>query len=1456
MFEKRAKASRAGEAGYTMVELLVAMFIGAIVAASLFGLYNMFFAKSRTQDLMLESQQNARAAIDLMERELINAGLNPGDADVITIADANAIEFVYTDPETDEDLSDTAGQRLKVKYALVTSGGITYLVRNMGICGNSECTAYSNTRNNEPIIPNVQSFQVQYHNVDGATFTPATQADRDTIRFATLTLTTQTSEAIAGTGQRKTFTVKTHLRLRNMGIGKTAEDTSPPTTPTGLKVRDPGTCGVLKVKFNENTEGDIAGYKIYYGTTAGSYPGVIDVRSAAMSGSGYNCVKASGTIECTLTPTSVPLSYSPSDDSGDVTYYFAVKSYDSSFNHSAYSATASGNPTPSNSDFASGTDDSTIDVGKPVAVTGLTGANGPADGQISLSWSAYDTAAYTDVEGFRVYRSTAPFAAYPIDPAAAGIEWIAGEPGSGRAKTLSATDTSLLDDTSTLTGCSMYYYAIAPVKCDATLVTDEGSDPNEKKYISTDYNVTYGDGSSGAAADSPTGSDTAPPDTTAPSAPGIGVNAGWRRVAVSLTQPSNNDLSRTCIYVNEGADYPAVRTDTATYPLEATCYQVAPDGKLVPDSGGSFTTAEVARSQSSSFWHDSMTLENPGAPSLSDLGTYSYRAVAFDLCDNGSSATGAQATTTLCGEDPATGEKPPAVTNGSASCCDTPVTLTWTEVSSTTSLPSSPTNPYDLAGYRVFRSTQADKSDATLISGDAPYWGSSFQDAGVSDGGPYYYTIVSTDCPYERENPSAATIKANMLSGYLNSLTIGPVYPGQILRDEKCSPTSTGYPSCTKDDHREVLTGVDINNDAGNGNNAPTPQSSYWHNTVTMFVNNTSNSTMTIESISVGWVNVDAHLTGVTIGGGRSGMGEISTTIPTGNTTTVSGFDPYTRAVMNQDLTDAQIPAAARYVPITFTFTDSDGDPVGMRLDQIIIELGIKNDSTTTTGCLSYMTVSGADEGTVVPLGPTVTSTTQDLPLAPTFAYSVPGPLGLNTVPSGSDADLTVNGGSAVTISATITPQTTHAVTGTKVPVSSATLYYKATANTVTTAPASGYTAVSMSDQGGNVWSADIPDQEGFRVWYYIVAYDEDGNYDRDPEIAEGAYTYDQIEYVFNACDYTPNEPTNLTAVAGGSGPSSYTVTLNWTAPATYTTGAAIDATDTIQYRVYDKNGTLLSTQAGLSYVHSGLSTGIQRYTVKAINSCSPTPNASAASTEAAACTGSSGYASIAVDTTSIVRGDSYTVTIVDCLAIAAPYNTTIETVNSTGGFTGHYSRSTWPETYAPTIAESAVDSGTFTKTIETTGDVAESGKLHVLAVDTISVYYPYASPTTVTIEVREPSCTDIPNAPGGFTGSVTGQNIALSWSAVTHNTNGTTINDLGGYYIYEKVCAKDKPNCTGTDIVADWFLRTSVSSATTSVTLSADQGNVSQRMYYFQVKAFDTCSPANASSAASWNEP
>ncbi len=1458
------KSLKTGQKGFTLVELLIALALTSIVVAAIFGIYNLFYKQAKSQDLIITAQQNARAGVERIQKELALIGHRvPSGTPAIIQANANSVEFRYMDPLT--------GDRVHVTYAVAANNTLTVkrCIEDANWTGCPDPGLH-------PVITNVNGptgLVFSYYDNSGAV--TATISQIQTIKIS---LTTVTPTVVASTNTVKTATVETEVRLRNYGVASAASNTTPPAQPTGLQSRLSskgsrfGICGQLALRWVKGTEPDLAGYIVYY--SLGTYTASVRVPLNQLTASGsYYYYTLAPIVSGMLDLQSMP-SYGAS---GSYTYNIQVSSYDNAFNASTPSAPVSGTSTLNDSFANAAVNGTTIYASKPTAVTGLTAASS-SPGTVTLNWSAYDTANNPDVVGFRVYRSTQPFSTYPINPGG-NIQMIATEPNVS-ATTLSASAASFTDSEPSLIGCQTYYYAIAPVNCDPTLIAnDTGSDPVSNMYVQTDYAATCGDGTTsctpGTGFTAVTGSRTAPLDTTPPAYPTLKARAGWKRVALSFTQPGDADLKQTCIYASPGATYPALQTNISLYPLINGCYQVniaATPGAIRiyeltgPPNNGIFANPPYLPNSSTSFWNDSLS-SLTSTPSLADAGTYSYTAVAFDNCGNGSAivlGSDAQATTTLCGEDPpvcptvdSTGYcqtapgKPPAPTlppvgTQPVSTCANPVTLAWIPVSSDITQPSKEYNPYDLAGYRILRST--DQINWAVLNTTAPFWGNTFDDAGISDGGTYYYRIASTDCPYEKVNPSAATIISDSNSGYLRSLSVGPAYPGRLDRDQKC----VGAGSCTKTAHREVLTGLTINNSSGTGDNSSAPASTFTHDTVTFFMNNTSASTLTVTGLSLSWGNASAILSKATIGGGRSGMGRYSTNVPSSQTTPVTGNPTYTQAVSNITLTNAQVPAGARYVPVTFQFEDSLGDPVDMRLDTLLITLNVQNDSTSTQNCSSYLTISQVSEGVFVPHGPAAMGSIQDEPSNPTSGYAVPGPDGLNTVPSGANAPILVTGGIAVNVSTTVISTTLNEVTGTSVPISSVKLYYRVTANTVITAPASGFTAVTMTNTSGDIWTGAIPANDGQRIWYYVLALDSDGNFSRDPVISSGTYVYDQKN--FNVCDVTPSAPANLTATAGGT-----TVSLSWSAVTTYTNGGPINGADTIKYRIFRGGVQIGTDQTGTTYSDTGLANGVYNYTVEALNACaSPGPNISGLSNTATACVGVSGQASITVTPTTIYRGQSYKVTIMDCFAAAGAYATTVETINSSPAFLGFSNSSTAPATFSPTITETGPATGTFPITITTTSNSSDSTKLYTLPADTITVFYQYATPNSKTVSVVVDPCTNTPKTPTGLTGSVSGQSTAnISWTAVTQNTDGSSITDLAGYRIHEKACkAGTGPNCTGGNLLLDWTLNTTVGSGVTSASIPLNFGKSNKTNYYFEVSAIDTCGTPNESGFATWNTP
>ncbi|MBI5561251.1 MAG: prepilin-type N-terminal cleavage/methylation domain-containing protein [Deltaproteobacteria bacterium] len=1452
-----------GGRGFTLIELLISLAIVSIAAAALYAVFVNFFKQQQRMDLSLESEQNARAAIDSMERELLNAGYLSGTMDIITVADANNIEFVYTDP-SDCTVSATCLHKLKVKYAY--AGG--KLTRNA-----EDQTDGSKSTGTLDFITDVKSFQISYYDKDGAAFTPTDQTMRNSVRFADIALVTQTKTIPQGMTAKATFSLTTHLKLRNVDTAQTATDTDAPLSPTNVKVRDPGICGRLRVQWTPSTSGDVAGHTIYYGTAPGDYTGAISIPKSSLSdGSTYWCDAYGG--PCTISPQSVQLQYTPSDGSTVTYYYVAVKAYDNSMNSSAYSTEvsgASGTETlaGSNSSFTSGADDTTVNPKKPAINSGFSfsGADGDADGKVQLTWSGYDTATYPDVTGFRIYRKLEDGTdfTFPI-PSTYQLN-----PTSGQTVGIGATSYS--DSDGAMVGCKAYRYAIAPVNCDPSLVTYEGEAANadhaktpyyESVSGYTNYAETYGDGSSYSGADYPAGADTAPPDSTGPAAPDFHVKAGYKRVAINFTQPGESNIDRTCIYGVEGSSYPELDAgkdaDKCNTPIT---------GKRLPEYSGVFPAPDYPANTAVAFWNNDVNGAST-MPVLNDNGTYSYRAASYDLCGNVSS-TVAKDTTTLCGEDPVRVvagvttpklDKPqfpasPAPTITVSGCggvidpltniLTVNLTANWTEIPSDLTQTSTATNPYDLAGYRLIRATQPDFSDGVLLNTDAPWYKPPYSDTGTADGGIYYYRVYGTDCPFEKGDNGALTA-SNMMT-WLNGIDSAVVYPGRLDRDEAYKANNGSL-----DAHREVLVGVDID---GSGNAAP--KSAYGHGSVTMFMQNTQNiaatassaETLVISSAAVSWVNDSAFLREVWVGGGTSGVGRTQVlSLNTGDVTPVTGNDPYTSAIADHVVSTAvDMPGGARNIPVEFVFTDKNGDPVDMRGDQLLVTFTVTNKSTGSTDCVSYMTVSGTQTGVGVSVGPSVQSVTQNKPNSPTFPLAVPGASGNETAPTDGATLLSnpVSAGVKVTVTATIIPNTLNSVTGLFVSVASAKLYYAVTDVTVGAAPdpavSGNYTSISMS-KSGNLWTGVIPMQTSSstspkRIWYYIVAKDDDGNFDRRPALAAGEYVYDQKGNIFLACDHTPASPSNIVF----SSSDATQATVRWQETTAYSDGTSFDKTnDPITYQVwrrYTSGGSFANlTSAGevseaktswtsvapvtspataedyyCGICYSGtttlccfwkdtVATGSYDLTYYVVphNSCSATANLGTAIKQLHLCQGASAGAIVSVSPSTIYTGDSYTVTVTDCNLSGNGTKDTI-TVNNKAALTG--------SSYNKSVSEAGTginDNGVFTATVTT---YKSGGTVKDIAVapasdaanDTVTVSCGSGctaspAPTTATVTVKAKACDFTPTAPATVTATrrKSGNNCLMdvSWTAsaswdangykLYRSTNGSTYTAIGTY--------------------------------------------------------------------------
>ena len=175
------------EKGFTMAELLVAMAIAGVVMAAVYSTYYSQQKSYVTQEQVAGMQQNLRAAIYIMERELRMAGYDPtgkADAGIVT-ANANSLTVTMDIDDAagtgtpDEDTDDTSED---ITYSLYTSGGIQKLGRKS-----------PSTANNQPVAENIDALDFVYLNQNGQVTTTLSQ-----IRSVEVSLVARTSRGDPG----------------------------------------------------------------------------------------------------------------------------------------------------------------------------------------------------------------------------------------------------------------------------------------------------------------------------------------------------------------------------------------------------------------------------------------------------------------------------------------------------------------------------------------------------------------------------------------------------------------------------------------------------------------------------------------------------------------------------------------------------------------------------------------------------------------------------------------------------------------------------------------------------------------------------------------------------------------------------------------------------------------------------------------------------------------------------------------------------------------------------------------------------------------------------------------------------------------------------------------------------------------------------------------------------------
>ena len=195
-----------GARGFTLVELMVALGVGAIVLTIIYSAYGGLTRSYTTQNTAADIQQVMRAGIDFMVEDIIKAGLNPNEAPGfgIAVADSTTIRFL-ADRNMNGTPDDTDFEEITYRYIPADNRLEQCLYETVDPPG--DC---------EDLIDDVTAVTFSYLDEDGFDLgNPVAAADYSDIRSVGISLTVQKPAGRDGMISR---TYSTRIRCRNLGL--------------------------------------------------------------------------------------------------------------------------------------------------------------------------------------------------------------------------------------------------------------------------------------------------------------------------------------------------------------------------------------------------------------------------------------------------------------------------------------------------------------------------------------------------------------------------------------------------------------------------------------------------------------------------------------------------------------------------------------------------------------------------------------------------------------------------------------------------------------------------------------------------------------------------------------------------------------------------------------------------------------------------------------------------------------------------------------------------------------------------------------------------------------------------------------------------------------------------------------------------------------------------------------
>lgn len=197
--------SRKASGGFTLIELMISMTIGMIVIASVAGTFQAQTRQNKAEEEISQMHQNVRGAIDLISRDLMQAGYEKsgGTLSVTGVTSSTTQLLIQADLDESNAIDSTSTTTLEyIVYAYDST--------------NKKITRKLGGGTAETVADNITQFDFAYKASDGSATTTSSA-----IRKLVITITGQTQNAdpsYTSNGGKRTYQLSAEVTPPNLAL--------------------------------------------------------------------------------------------------------------------------------------------------------------------------------------------------------------------------------------------------------------------------------------------------------------------------------------------------------------------------------------------------------------------------------------------------------------------------------------------------------------------------------------------------------------------------------------------------------------------------------------------------------------------------------------------------------------------------------------------------------------------------------------------------------------------------------------------------------------------------------------------------------------------------------------------------------------------------------------------------------------------------------------------------------------------------------------------------------------------------------------------------------------------------------------------------------------------------------------------------------------------------------------